>query len=261
MNVFSYIRVSSKGQIEGDGPERQRLACVNFAQAHKLTIVSAFFDAFTGASEDRPGFTDMLLAIQHNHTHAEGDQRIAAVVIERMDRLARDLMASEFLLRELRKFGVKLFATDQGQLLDMASDDVDPTRILIRQVMGALAQWEKATLVKKLRAARERAAADGRACGRKPYGALSEEHEGLRALHEWNRQGYSCQEIADMMNARGYPSRTGVPWSKHTVNGIIARQGRVDIGGGAKAARAELANLISKAQPAIEATAKESAMK
>jgi DNA invertase Pin-like site-specific DNA recombinase len=243
MNVFSYIRVSSKGQVEGDGPERQRLACVNFSQAHKLVIVSSFFDAYTGASEERPGFTELLLAIQHNHAHAEGDQRIEAVVVERMDRLARDLMASEFLLRELRKLGVKLFATDQGKLDDMASNDVDPTRILIRQILGALAQWEKAALVKKLRAAQLRAAAEGRPCGNKPYGLMEGEQDGLRQLAEWNRQGYCNTEIADMMNARGYPSRSGKPWSRHTIAGILARNGRTP---GASVARKELANLLAQ---------------
>lgn len=245
MNVFTYVRVSSKGQAEGDGPERQRLACVNFCEFHKLTIACNFFDAFTGTSEDRPGFSDLLVALKHNHANAMGDQQVKAVVIERMDRLARDLMASEILLRELRTLGVQVFATDQGQLLDMASNEVDPTRILIRQILGALAQWEKSNLVRKLRVARERAAKEGRNCGRKPYGALSEEQEGLRQLHEWNRQGYSCQEVADMMNARGYASRTGVPWTGRTVNGIIARQGQLDVKGAAKAARTELANLLA----------------
>lgn len=248
MKVFTYIRVSSKGQVEGDGPERQRLACANFCIAHNLTIVQNFFDAHTGASEDRPAFTEMLQAIQHNHANAEGDQRIQAVVIERMDRLARDLMASEFLLRELRTMDVKLFATDQGTLDDMASNDVDPTRILIRQIMGALAQWEKCTLVKKLRAAQMRAAKEGRVCGKKPYGSYTEEQDGLRQLAEWDRQGYSCPDIADMMNARGYRTRTGVPWSRFTVKGILARAGRVaSPTETAKAARAELAGLIKAA--------------
>jgi DNA invertase Pin-like site-specific DNA recombinase len=245
MKVFTYIRVSSKGQVEGDGPERQRLACVNFSLHHKLEIITSFFDAFTGTSEDRPGFQDLLMAIDHNLKNAEGDQRVGAVVVERMDRLARDLMASEILLRELRNRGIKLFATDQGNLEDMASNDVDPTRILIRQILTALAQWEKSSLVKKLRVARERAAKEGRVGGNKPYGAKEGEQDALRQLHEWNRQGYSTQEVADMMNAREYPSRTGAPWSRHTVQGIVARVGRVNSPtDGAKAARKELANLL-----------------
>ncbi len=245
MKVFTYVRVSSKGQAEGDGPERQRLASATFCEHHNLVNISSFYDAFTGTSEDRPGFNDLLQAIDHNLANAEGDQRVGAVVVERMDRLARDLMASEILLRELRNRGIKLFAVDQGTLDDMASDDIDPTRILIRQIMGALAQWEKSCLVKKLRVARERAAKEGRVGGNKPFGAKEGEQDALRQLFEWTRQGFNTADVADMMNARGYASRTGKPWSKHTIQGIVARLGRVNSPtDGAKAARKELANLL-----------------
>lgn len=239
MNVLSYIRVSSKGQVEGDGPERQRLACSRFAEQHGLQMVGEFFEAYTGSSESRPEFARMLAAI------AAEPGKVKAVVVERMDRLARDLMASEFLLRDLRKAGVQLFVTDQGQLIDVASNDVDPTRILIRQVLGAMAQWEKASLVKKLRAAQLRAEKEGRFCGRKSYGSKPEEVEGLRQLAEWGRQGYSVPDISDMMNARGYPTRTGVPWSRHTVKDILARYRTVTRS--AKAERTELANLLAPA--------------
>ncbi len=239
MKVFTYVRVSTKGQIEGDGPERQRLAVAGFCTKHGLTQEAEFFDAYTGTSDERPAFTQMLESLQANAGQVQG------VIVERMDRLARDLMASEFLLRELRKLNVKLFAADQGTLDDMASNDVDPTRILIRQFMAALAQWEKSTLVKKLRVARDRAAKEGRVGGSKPYGKQEGEQDGLRQLHEWTLQGYDTQEVADMMNARGYPSRTGKPWSRHTVHGIVARIGRVNSPtDSAKAVRKELANLL-----------------
>jgi len=248
MKAFTYLRVSSKGQIEGDGPERQRLACAAFAKAHGLDLESSleFFDSITGTSEERPAFTAMLMAIDELKDNPR--LKVDCVIVERMDRLARDLMASEFLLRELRNRGIKLFATDQGALEDMASNDVDPTRILIRQFMAALAQWEKSTLVKKLRAAALRAKAEGRPCGQKPFGITPEEQDALRQLHEWSLQGYSTQDVADMMNARGYPTRTGVPWSRHTINGILARTGKAagKPAKRARAARAELANLLAQ---------------
>ena len=47
----------------------------------------------------------------------------------------------------------------------------DPTRTLIRQVLGAVAQFEKTALVSKLKAARQRVKREtGRCDGRKPYG-------------------------------------------------------------------------------------------
>lgn len=54
----------------------------------------------------------------------------------------------------------------------MTCGDDDPTRTLIRQVLGAIAQFEKSVIVLKLRAARERVRkSKGRCEGRKPFGA------------------------------------------------------------------------------------------
>ena len=52
----------------------------------------------------------------------------------------------------------------------------DPARVLMRQMVGALAQYEKATIVMKLRGARERKRAKtGRCEGRKPFGKTQAE--------------------------------------------------------------------------------------
>src|SRR5204863_235004 len=97
-------------------------------------------------------------------------------VVERLDRLARDLMVSEFLLKELRIRGIKVFATDQGALIDMANNEGDPTRKLIRQIIAALSEWEKSQLVLKLRVARERKRKQtGRCEGPLPYGSITAE--------------------------------------------------------------------------------------
>src|SRR5215831_12346414 len=59
----------------------------------------------------------------------------------------------------------------------------DPTRILVRQMMGAVAQYEKSQIVLKLRGARMRKRAkDGRCEGRKPYGYYDGDTEALERL-------------------------------------------------------------------------------
>jgi len=55
--------------------------------------------------------------------------------------------------------------------LGLPAGDDDPTRVLIRQVLGAVAQFEKSVIVAKLRAARVRKRREtGRCEGRKPFG-------------------------------------------------------------------------------------------
>jgi DNA invertase Pin-like site-specific DNA recombinase len=94
---------------------------------------------------------------------------IRLVLVERADRLARDLMVGEIILGEFRALGVSVVAADSGT--DLTVGDDDPTRVLIRQVLGAVAQFEKSVIVAKLRAARLRKRrATGRCEARKPYG-------------------------------------------------------------------------------------------
>jgi DNA invertase Pin-like site-specific DNA recombinase len=53
------------------------------------------------------------------------------VIIEKLDRLARDLMVQETIIADLRKHGFRLVSVAEPNL--MAND---PTRILVRQMMG-----------------------------------------------------------------------------------------------------------------------------
>jgi DNA invertase Pin-like site-specific DNA recombinase len=75
-------------------------------------------------------------------------------LVERADRLARDLLVSEVILGQFRDLGVRVVAADSGT--DLTAADEDPTRVLIRQVLGAVSQFEKSVIVAKLRAARLR---------------------------------------------------------------------------------------------------------
>lgn len=218
MRVVTYIRVSSVGQVEGDGPERQIAAIRQFTAKHGLVQHGQFAEAISGTIEgmDRPEFSKLLELID---TRAGTEHPIEAMVVERMDRLARDLMVGELMMRELRKRKVQLFATDQGTLTDMASDGDDPTRVLIRQFMGALAQWEKSSLVKKLTAAKQRIKAQGLRCdGAKPYGQNANERAILQLLINLTDMGtLTATGIARLFNDGGFKTRQGTEWTRQAI--------------------------------------------
>lgn len=225
--VIGYIRVSSKGQIEKDGPERQREAIQKFCASHKLTLQSEVFEkGVSGDTEglDRPAFRDMLTQItclRRNGVNVEG------IVVERMDRLARDLMVSEVLLAQCRKHKIKVFAADQESLVDMAADGGDPTRVLIRQIMAALAQWDKAIIVRRLKIARDRRKAEtGRCEGKQPYGTLEGEKEVLDYImslyHQTPRMSYRKMELH--LFQAGLRNRSGNPWGFSQLQCLIARR-------------------------------------
>jgi DNA invertase Pin-like site-specific DNA recombinase len=78
--------------------------------------------------------------------HANG---VRIILIERRDRLARDLMVQETIIADLRRNGFELISVAEPDLMA-----TDPTRILMRQLMGAVAQYDKSQIVLKLRGAR-----------------------------------------------------------------------------------------------------------
>lgn len=82
-------------------------------------------------------------------------------------------MVSEIILADLHKHGVRVVSAAGG--IDTTGDRPDDpdaaTRTLIRQVLGAVAQYDKTVTVWKLRAARQRIRRrKGRCDGRKPFG-------------------------------------------------------------------------------------------
>jgi len=215
--AFAYLRVSGKGQVDGDGFTRQLDTIKRYAAEHDIRIVKVFREeGVCGATdlENRPALMAMLEALAANGTKL--------VLIEKLDRLARDLMVQETIIGDLRKRGFELLSVMEPDLLQN-----DPTRILMRQVFGAIAQYEKAMIVAKLRGARQRMKAKtGRCEGRKPFGYYEGEAVILDRMATLRKADMGYDRIADVLNAEGLKPRTGERWWGKTVNNILnAQQG------------------------------------
>ncbi len=219
--AISYLRVSGRGQVEGDGFPRQRESIRRFVASSGFHLIEEYRDeGVSGTRElaDRPGLAALLDRVESNG--------IKIVIVERADRLARDLMINEVIIHQLSRAGARVLTAD-GADLTTAKDD--PTRTLIRQVLGAVAQFEKSVVVLKLRAARDRKRRrDGRCEGRKPFGARAGETatlEYIRALRRKpkGRPRLSVAAIAARLNLEGRQTRTGMPWAPGTVHAILKR--------------------------------------
>jgi hypothetical protein len=144
--ALAYLRTSSAQNIGGDSDQRQRAAIARFAKAHGHELVGEFYDAaVSGADpiETRPGFTAMLERIEGNG--------VRVVLVEDASRFARSVIAQELGVLAMQARGVRVL-TASGE--DLTSTD-DPAKIMMRQIAGAFAQYEKARLVAKLRGARD----------------------------------------------------------------------------------------------------------
>lgn len=218
--AYAYIRVSGKGQLEGHGFDRQEETVRAYCKSAGVTVAGVYREAHTGTEANRPAFQEMLLAILSNG--------VRTVVVESLDRLARDLMVQTQLLATLRARGVSLIAASTGEDVTAALDE-DPMRRAMVQVQGTFAELDKRLLVRKLRKARDaKRAAEGRCEGRKPFGDRPGEQETLDLIVSLRKgakgqERLSFERIAATLNERNIPSRTGKPWAPATVFGIVRR--------------------------------------
>ena len=219
--AFGYLRVSGQGQVKGDGLVRQEKAIKDYAKSNGFTIEQVFKDeGVSGTLENRPALARLLLNLEEN------GHGIKTVIIERVDRLARDLMIQENIIADFQKQGFDLISATEGA--DLLSED--PTRKLVRQVLGAIAEYDKSMLVLKLRAARDRKKAKTGKCeGRKSYAeAMPEVLKEIRRLRR-ARKGMPRRtyvKVAEELNANGLKSMTGKPFTGPSVQLILQREKR-----------------------------------
>lgn len=213
--AFAYLRVSGKGQVDGDGFTRQLGAIKAYAAANGIKIVRVFREEGVSGTVDnmnRPAWQELMATL-----HSNG---VRFILIEKLDRLARDLMVQETAIADLRKNGFTLISVAEPDL--MASD---PTRVLMRQLMGAVAQYDKSQIVAKLRGARMRKkAVEGRCEGRKPYGFYEGEAEAITRMKALRADGLGYDRVAAQMNAEGIETRTRGRWHGIMVNRILKAQ-------------------------------------
>lgn len=221
--AISYLRVSSISQVDGDGLPRQRDKASDFAAQEKYNLTEEFTDEGISGTNDianRPGLAALLDRVQSNG--------VKIVLVENATRLARDLMIQEIILSDFRKLGVRVIECEGGN--DLTEND-DPTAVMVRQVMGAFAQFEKTILVQKLRASRERIRRAGNRCeGRKPYGFNPQERVILSRMKKLRRKPrggtrLSYGVIAKQLSAEGFKPRKGSEWGASSVQAILKRLG------------------------------------
>lgn len=227
MRVVAYVRTSTARQQEAYGPDVQRAAIREWAKRHGHRVVSWQSDTISGTSElaSRDGWRDAAALVKSGK--ADG------VVVARLDRLARDLMVQELLLRKLSDFGGVVLSARDSENEMLTGESKDPSRKLVRTILGAISEYDREMISDRLTAARKaKADGGGYAHGALPYGQKSVggvlvpvevEQKALEEMHSLARQGVSTREIATRLTALGYPTKRGGTWSSPTVARILKR--------------------------------------
>ncbi len=233
MRAALYARVSTERQADrGTIGSQLQLLREQITTAGDELVGEYVDDGHSGARLDRPGLDALRDAAE-------------AGLVERVwclspDRLARAYAYQVLVLDELERFGVTVAFTDSPGL---AADD--PQAILLTQVQGVIAEYEKAKIAERYRRGKLfRARAGEIVTWKASYGyrriprspATGQAHHELyepeaavvRRIFTDRAAGITVREICRRLNADGVPSPTGKPtWGHSTLCRLLRNEAYV----------------------------------
>lgn len=219
MKAVMYLRTSSATNLGGDSEERQKDAIRKFADLQDMEIVSGAYDQAVKGSDsihEREGFAQLIQYCLDND--------VTTILCENASRFARDVIVQELGYRELKKLNLQLIPVDAP---DYFTGD-SPSLNMIRQILGAVSEFEKSNLVSKLRGARERIKLrDGKCEGRKNLEEILSKDAFatmMKIIKRLREQNKSYASIAGVLANKGYsqPS-TGNPYNRSQIMRLIKK--------------------------------------
>ncbi|MFH2218739.1 MAG: recombinase family protein [Pseudomonadota bacterium] len=230
MKTIGYIRVSTEDQAEnGYGLAAQKAAIRKaFGEPEAW-----FDDDMSGSRADRPGLRKALDSLK------AGDQ----LVVAKRDRLARDVMLSCWIEKEVkRREAVILSAAGEG------TGDDKPESVLMRRLIDAFAEFERAMIrLRTTSALAEKRKRGEKLGGRRPFGwsvtvkdgkkmiVVDEREQKIIAeMVEMRRKGAKLSEIRKALHEAGIKTATGRDaWNEASIFQIIEKakkRGKVNDG-------------------------------
>lgn len=217
--AVAYIRVSTGRQELG--PEAQRASIEAYAAREGIEVVAWHSETVSGAAplSGRPGLFDAIDDAKK--------QRAGLFIVAKRDRFARDSFVTELLSRDMGQSGISLITADQEE-----SNGDSPEALLLRRMLDAVAEYERAMIAARTRAALAAKKRRGeRSAGSIPYGKrlaaagvrLEDDPQEAAIVARINRErkaGRTVQAIVDGLGADGVPSR-GSRWHRTTVSRIL----------------------------------------
>jgi site-specific DNA recombinase len=130
MNAVVYCRVSSKDQVEGTSLESQELACRDYARRKNLTISKVFIEEGESAK-----FADRTQLLELLSYCKDKGQKIAVLLVWKIDRFARNVQDHYSLKATLLKYGVQIHSVTEPI-------DDDPNGKLMETILAGFAQFD-----------------------------------------------------------------------------------------------------------------------
>jgi len=203
--AVAYLRVST--QEQDLGPEAQRAAIDAWAERQGVRVISYFEDRLSGGTkvEDRPAMLEAFGALRSSGA--------GLLVAAKRDRIARDVVVAATVEQMAHEAGARVVTAD-----GVAVEDT-PEGMLLRGLMDLFAQYERAVIRSRTRAALSVIRSQGRQYTRRAPlgfrfdgGQLVEDPQELATLarvREMKARGFSTARVASILNAEGLRCRGG----------------------------------------------------
>ncbi len=221
--VATYARVSTQEQaLEGTSLDFQDSQLATYCQLQGWTVINRYVDpGLSGKDEDRPGLERLLAGAKIG--------LFDKVVINRLDRLARNLRLLLDIEQKLRGYGVALISMKESV------DTSTATGKMMFQILGTIAEWERESIIERTRNGRIQRYRDGCwAGGKPPYGnsydkatrkLVINESEAriVRRMYSEYAAGKTLFGISQALNRDSIPARTkkGRGWWQTAVRQVL----------------------------------------
>jgi site-specific DNA recombinase len=221
VRALGVARVSTAEQADNDrySIPHQRDRISEYCARHGWELVTVFEYVKSGGSNYRE-LQEILDAVVR--------ERIDVVVVNELDRLARNMTSTLLFLEDLQKAGARFVAI---------ADDLDLTKPdgeLKMMILGVFAQYFRRQLSRKIRGGLLQRARSGKHHGGPmPYGYRwnnggpepdPREAPVVRQIYGWYvRDGWGSRKIAQHLNAQGIPTKHGQTiWASTEVRRLLA---------------------------------------
>lgn len=214
---MAYARFSSDNQRE-ESITAQLRAIREYAARNGIQVIREYIDeARSGTTDDRPGFLQMIADLKDG-------LRVDLVLVHKLDRFARNRYDAAIYRREIQRAGARLVAVDQPL-------DDSPEGAFLEGILEAMAEYYSRNLAREvLKGMKENAYQARFNGGWVPLGykvvdgkyQINEtEAEAVRLIFSMVKEGRSFREVARELEARGYRSRRGKPFSVTAIHEIL----------------------------------------
>lgn len=227
MLALCYVRVStSKQEKNGASFEIQREFIKNYCTLNNLILKDEdiYQDTESGTKLNRPAFNALRERIKQS-------KESITLLIYSIDRLARNVYVGEKIAKDIKATKGKIISVTQG------FDDSTPSGNLQKQILLAMAEYERAVINSRMKNGTAKSRKDGKHIGKAPVGYQTvgnstikgfgqlkineKEKKAVLTIFNLKKQGCSFRNIAKKLTELGMLSRNGTPYNPGSIKRIL----------------------------------------